>query len=67
MWLLIKRISGNSSINKRRKTEEEAKTKHQSFWKHKKCLKWEAGDEEVISLWKKMNRFMMVLRLPIKI
>jgi hypothetical protein len=26
MWLLIKRISGNSSINKRRKTEEEAKT-----------------------------------------
>jgi hypothetical protein len=36
----------------RRKTEEEAKNKRQSFWKRKRCLKWEAGDEEVISLWK---------------
>jgi hypothetical protein len=38
MWLLIKRIKGIAQLISEGKTEEEAKNKHQSFWKHKRCF-----------------------------
>jgi hypothetical protein len=50
MWLAYKVEAQLISEGKQKKR---LKNKHQSFWKHKKCFKWEAGDEDVISLWKK--------------
>jgi arginyl-tRNA synthetase len=46
----------DSSINKRRKTEEEAKTSTNDSGSARDALKGK-GDEEVISLWKKMNQW----------
>jgi arginyl-tRNA synthetase len=57
---LIKRIKWKAQLISEGKQKKRLK-QAPMILEAQECFKWEAGDEEVISLWKKMNQWVMVL------